>query len=70
MNAVPCSCCIVIRYNELHVTITKMEIRGVSYGREEMAVKYARDCFHDAEPVTLKAEAHGGMTVQPCCTIL
>ena len=70
MNAVPCSCCIVIKDNEFHATITKMEIRGVSYNREEMAHKYARDCLHDAEPVTLKAEARGGMTVQPCCTIL
>ena len=46
-----------------------MEIRGVSYIREAMVLEYADGCLHDAEPITLKVEARGGIAM-PCCNIL
>ena len=63
------SCCIKANYTEPQATIYKMEIRGVSYDRETMAVKYTNECLHDEEPITVRAESRGGVTVTPC-TIL
>jgi len=62
-------CCAIINYSKYQVTINKMDIRGVTYDREAMAIKTVNDCLRDEEPITLRAEACGGVSVIPC-TIL
>ena len=61
-------CCLCIDFNEIRATVTKMEIRGISYDRGTMALEYDSDCFHDAEPITLKIETCGNITICQCCT--
>ena len=43
--------CLCISENELHATITKMEIRGEFYDREAMAGNRTNGLLHDAEPI-------------------
>jgi len=66
MDSTCCTCCIIVNYNEFHMTINKMDIRGVTYDHEAMATK-SNDCLHNEEPIILRAEAHGGISM---CTIL
>ena len=72
-NVPSCSgCCVAgVSDNEYHLTIIKMEIRGESYDREAMAVKYTNELLRDAEPITLRtAEGHENAPKRGKCTIL
>ena len=64
------SLCVKVKSTEYHSTINTMEISGIYYDREAMAIKYAAECFHDGQPITLKAEVQGGYSVTLCCNIL
>ena len=72
IDNVPCCmrCCLHINDNEYHAAITKMEIRGESYDRDAMAVKYTNELFRDGEPITLRTENHGNAPVTLRCAIL
>ena len=64
------SLCVKVKSTEYRVTISTMEISGIHYDREAMAIKYATECLHDGQPITLKAEAQGGYSLALCCNIL
>ena len=64
------SLCVKVKSSEYHIAINTMEINGIHYDRETMAIKYATECLHDEQPIILKAKTEGGYSLALCCSIL